>query len=189
MRPTGGIVLTVYKGRELVGDADLTERPYKNRDAIRMSQIDVETAYRRSGAGTALYEEALAVACEKGALFLSSADRSAFAESFWRKQAKRGRVRCRKLNARGAYGSNYNAWPLIERRNTIDEICGRAHPNFPAMQRKCVEQLTQNLRKLPKPRPRHIVGGELEHYWPCFIYAVKPDHCKDGSFKGLRGYL
>ncbi len=46
------------------------------------------------GFGTMLYEAGLKLACEEGRAFRSSSTRSVFSESFWRKQADKGRAVC-----------------------------------------------------------------------------------------------
>lgn len=187
------ILLEVFRGGQQVGEAIIEIRDWRGKDAYRVTEIEVTGPGPRSGAGTAMYEEALAAACEANALLLSSAHRSVFSEAFWRKQVKKGRARCRRPNPRAKWGANYYGSPLLERFDKISADCDELHPHFPARAHKCAEAGARALkRQLPKPRNAPKPGYSdmvSSEYWPCFIYAAKPTHCKDGSFKGLQGYL
>jgi GNAT superfamily N-acetyltransferase len=66
------------------------------REAMQVANITVVPRARRRGVATQLYEAAAEQACAKGVPLASdkSTSRSASAESFWRKQFKKGRAEC-----------------------------------------------------------------------------------------------
>jgi GNAT superfamily N-acetyltransferase len=62
--------------------------------AMQISRIFVEPEYRKRGVATRLYEAAAKLSCKKYNLPLASDEtRSPEADSFWRKQAAKGRAR------------------------------------------------------------------------------------------------
>lgn len=84
------IELTAERDGQEVGHAFL--EPFDGR--LVVEEIEVGEKARRSRVGTTLYEAAVAVACRVGLPVASDTMRSQYAESFWRKQASKGRATC-----------------------------------------------------------------------------------------------
>jgi len=192
-RPRSGndLIITVEdaRGRD-VGEALLDARTLRGRPVLRITAIDVIESARHQGVGTAMYEEALALACARGERLVSDFTRSEYAEAFWRKQRRKGRAVCIQPNPKGSFSINYFGGTLARQESLIEEECHEAHMDA-RMAQKCTRaRVKELLRGLPRPRYKPVspVSGYAGLYWPCGAYGVKVSHCKDGSLKGLRGY-
>lgn len=84
------IELVAHREGARVGHAFL--EPIDGR--LIVEEIEVADTARRAGVGTVLYEAAVAVGCRAGLQIASDSMRSQYAESFWRKQAGKGRATC-----------------------------------------------------------------------------------------------
>lgn len=191
----GGFFLEVWdlRGRP-IGEA-LVERRVLNRapgmggrPALRMASVDIDASVRRGGAGTALYEKALELACAEKAILVSDFHRSEYAEAFWRKQRRLGRVTCVKRNTRGKYAANYFVGPMETVVDAIQTDCYEMHRTEKA-QKKCVVERTKAVKKgLPKASRVNDPSSQNHRgrYWPCGLFAVKKSHC-GGSLRGING--
>lgn len=173
-------------GDKDAGELILERRDLKGQPTLRVTSIETMPDARRMKAGTAMYEEALAIACRLGAALVSDYTRSAYAESFWRKQKARGRAKCIRPNPGGSYNANYYEGPLLLHRDMAKEECFEKHSDGHAQQ-KCVDAKMKSVSQgLPKPRRVKVPPSSGENrYWPCGVYAVKKTHCKDGALNGL----
>lgn len=183
---TGDYELKVLDGagRE-VGDLTLHASTLNGGAIMRVASIGVVPEARRGGAGTALYEEALAVSCRSGARLVSDFARSPFAESFWRKQQKKKRATCIKRNPDGGYSSNYFGGAITKVTAEFEQECYAQHSEYTRADACIRARLRSFLKGLPKPR-RSTQGV---FYWPCAAYGFRRDVCKEGgSLKGLWGY-
>lgn len=123
------------------------------------------------GYGTMLYEAGLRLACEEQRAYSSSSMRSVFSESFWGKQARKGRAAC--VPGEGTY---YRL-PLDA---DLEEayLDGRiSEETFSAIMERAEALLAQ--------RVDDAVG---EKVWPCKRYLIPAGQtCSIDSLKGLRG--
>lgn len=92
-------VAGAFPGEDWAGGMSLGIQ--RRRKLLRVQRIDVEPDLRRCGVGTMLYERAAAEACERGLRLASDRERSKGAETFWRKQVRKGRARCIDRKRRG----------------------------------------------------------------------------------------
>jgi predicted GNAT family acetyltransferase len=179
--------IEVYKRTRLgkeeeIGEMTLDPGSFKGKQILRVSHSQVEPEARRTGAGTAMYEMALDVACKENVLLFSDVTRSNYAEAFWRKQKGKKRASCVLPNADAKFSQNYYPGPLQEQEFEIEEKCYEKESTEKG-QAKCVADAMKALKaKLPKESR----NAEGHRYWPCGAYAVKKGYCdSDHSLKGL----
>jgi len=182
--PTRAWRIEAHAGKREVGEMILERGSFKGQQILRVAITEVQRGSRKSGAGTAMYEAALDVACKEGALLFSDITRSSFAEAFWRKQKNKARAACVLPNPDGALSQNYYDGPLEDLEAEIEQECYDQHRNETAAM-KCVDERMKTVReRLPEPE-RNAAGNR---YWPCGAYAISTDRCGgDRSLKGVRG--
>lgn len=170
-------VTALRDGREV---GYLGARIVPSTGAIHVETIQVED--KRAGVGTALYEVLAKVACKRGVPLFSDMTRSVFAESFWRKQARKRRAVCAEKNV--DRDDNVYRGPALELREKIERECHAREPYRETKRTECVnERFEAEAAKFPKPKGRA---------WPCLRWKLKPESCASGgvdlsaSFGGRR---
>lgn len=179
----GSFMLTATdKTGRPVGELQLESSTSRGNTIARVASIDVIPSAQRSGVGTALYEEALAVSCAQGLRLISDFARSPYAEAFWRKQKKKQRAVCIQPNPKGSFSKNYFGGNIEKRAAEFEHECYELHRDF-ARADACIRSRLRGLLK-GLPRPSRSDGG---FYWPCGSYGIRKEICKgSGSLKGLR---
>ena len=95
------------------GDAgDITIMRDRVENVYYVGGIHVDSDKQGHKLGTALYEQAAKLICERGGTMNSDAHRSEFSENFWRKQQKKGRAVCAVPNTHRH--PNYHSLPWSE---------------------------------------------------------------------------
>jgi hypothetical protein len=136
------------------------------------------------GFGTQIYEAAYQVACDAGKRLTSDTARSAAAESFWAKQAKKGRAVC---VGKGGDKFDYDKW-----NNPSDG--GRSIAEYANELDLRVEAGEIDPADASAMLDRYKTKNETLEYgaWPCRQYTMKTscptETGRDAfSLKGLRG--
>lgn len=158
----GGITIFAKKRSTLAGTLDIEITG----GSVYISNIYVAKTSRNKRLGTALYELAAGVACERNYPLTSDWIRSHFAESFWRKQQQKGLAVCIPNHAATP---NVFSIPLHHFMLTAGRKCRKQKQPI----RNCIMQA---LEKLPKPD---------QDAWPCLRYTLKRDACGK-TLEGLR---
>jgi hypothetical protein len=138
---------------------------------LEIAFIEVPHEDRKRRVGTALYEAALEHAKLNKLKLRSDRTRSHFAESFWRKQQDKGRVKCvrgtghvwRSPLTEAVSRARYECERTFDREQRSDDsrVSEWAEKNYS----DCTERLAAWRDSLPKS------NGDL---WPCKHYEVLP---------------
>lgn len=177
-------VFDVLVDGKFVGGIDLT--PHQGH--LTVGRVNVETPLRGEGAGTQLYEAALREACKAGLPLSSDSYRSAFAEAFWRKQARKGRAVC---SCKGDDGAEVYNVPITTLLIDLREGClVQARRRRTVTQRfddfdwaeKCAQAKLKAMTAL-LPKPKRTPGGRP--FWPCARWTIPLSKC-GSSLDGLR---
>jgi hypothetical protein len=96
-------------------------------DLAVVGTIRVEPGVRRCGVGTRIYERLLQASCNRGLRLASDASRTKYSEKFWKKQNRKGRASCVRVDGRGAKLDDYfrtvGSWPC--HHYEMKEACPR----------------------------------------------------------------
>jgi hypothetical protein len=140
---------------------------------VKVSRSMVDFKHRRKGLMTRLYEVAAEEACQDGNRLVSDANRSAFAEAFWRKQKRKGNARCLERNV----NRQDNVWygPL----NDFEEYLAQKYRD-PLYGDPDYDRAAREMKKLKLPRARR-------GYWPCFRWGFKKKMCREPRPFNLSG--
>jgi GNAT superfamily N-acetyltransferase len=149
-------------------------------DKLTVNSVSLLPAARAEGVGTQLYEAAFEEACRQGKPLLSDDMRSAYAEAFWRKQARKGRARCAQKAPRGKYWHD----PLQTQQASLYHDCKRLFPFEHEKALRCAQARLKAMTAL-LPKPKTPPRGEP--YWPCGRWELRLDKC-GSSLDGLPAY-
>jgi ribosomal protein S18 acetylase RimI-like enzyme len=85
----GPSVRAHYKG-EIVGELNAQPMKYGDKKVFAVVDIEVDSAYRRKGFATKMYEAAAKLSCGAGRPLASDVTRFAGPRAFWAKQVEKG---------------------------------------------------------------------------------------------------